>query len=716
MRLRKPRCRCIQNAQKEGCRVSTGDPAPSAARPAEDGTLREASEKLLAQLEVDEQAADAIRMLVLANLAHPDLGLSYVEKADEIARRHAYPYAQAVCHAMRFYFLYATDVVRAIDENEAARRIIRAVPDYTHTPAYLSILNNAVLGSSLQHDYITAYKNAVEGLTLVDPDKNASVYCALLNNTALILADIGLHHKALRQLERSMEYLPRLTLYTRVSTQYRYADALMQAGRLNEAEALFKSLCENHTDIYPWQFYPPLMRIAYLRGDGPALDAWQVRLVKTNPYDGEKSFELRNVGFALGLWHVYHGRFEEAEKLFLDVVEDGGAAMLSQYDLLSEFALLYDRWNKPDKACIYYRMLDDMHRRALALADEVFTFEDEAGGRAAFERASASLYRRVRKLSALGQRITACLNYAGVRACLLSDLSEICPFDAMELVVREGKDGHFYPADPPDGSIRIAVTPWEQYAVVQRCISQGVPLKMADVSAQRDALPPLSGGAMPASGCMLLVPIRFQAQVLGLLYLHHPATAFYDQEHQDAAETLCSSLGIALHIIGQFQDAVLTSLTDPLTGIHNRAGLFRREADLRARCGGRAAVLLLDVDDFKQINDACGHEGGDEVLCSVGALLRDWAGIGVACRYGGDEFLVLLPGIDEDALRSRAKALCEQVHAQVPRPDGRPLSISVGAYALKPDQPLAQAISLADRLLYQAKKEGKNRACVGAET
>ncbi len=684
------------------------------AQPGEDQTLREASETLLRQLETDEQASESIRQFVLTNVAHPALGLSYVDRVEEIARRRGYVYALAVSLIMRFWFLYVSELDAAMDANEQARRVIAAVPGYEHTPAYLSILNNAVLGYSLRHDYIAAYRNAAEGITLVDPEHNARTYCALLNNTAAFLSEIGLHKKALRQLELSMEYLSMLPSVTRVVTQFRYADALVQNGRLDEAEALFQKLVERHSDIFPWQIYPGLMRIAYVRGDGNALDEWYARMIRQNPFDGDESFDQRNAGFAIAQYHVFHGRFEEAENVFLQVIESGGAAMMSQYDLVREAAHLYSRWGKPEKAHTYYRMLDDMHRHAMSLADEIFAFEDEACGRNAFNRASAALYRRIRRLSTLGQRITACLDYAGVRACLVEELGEICPFDALDLAVRDERKGRFYPVEQLSGGREAEREPWDRYGTVVQCLAQSAPLKMADVSAQRDALPPLPGTGVPAAGSILLVPIRYQAQVLGMLYLYHHVTAFYEQEHQDAVETLCSSLGIALHIIDQYQNAVLTSLTDPLTGIHNRAGLFRHEADLRARCGGQAAVLLLDIDEFKQINDACGHEGGDQVLRAVGDALRDWAGDGVACRYGGDEFLVLLPATEASALPQRAQALCDAIRGRVRRPDGLPLSISVGAYALSPDQPLAEAVASADSLLYRAKKEGKNRACSGA--
>jgi diguanylate cyclase (GGDEF)-like protein len=165
------------------------------------------------------------------------------------------------------------------------------------------------------------------------------------------------------------------------------------------------------------------------------------------------------------------------------------------------------------------------------------------------------------------------------------------------------------------------------------------------------------------------------------------------------------------------------SLVDPLTGIANRRAFDRRLIELvrRARAGGPPfALLLVDVDHFKAYNDHYGHPGGDACLVRVGQLLRDSTGRrqDLVARYGGEEFAILLSDCDaEDGLRI-GQALCRTIGdagiEHLNRSDGEvfvSVSIGVAAGALPGTSCNADDIvAAADRNLYTAKHEGRNRA------
>ena len=147
---------------------------------------------------------------------------------------------------------------------------------------------------------------------------------------------------------------------------------------------------------------------------------------------------------------------------------------------------------------------------------------------------------------------------------------------------------------------------------------------------------------------------------------------------------------------------------DPLTQALNRRGLFDRADRLRAlaeRSGGKLAVVIFDIDFFKQINDSRGHESGDAVLRMVGmglkAQLREYDAL---CRWGGEEFVALFMVASPDA----APTVAERLRASVSNREVE-ATLSGGVVIWREAEALADAISRADKLMYEAKQEGRNR-------
>jgi diguanylate cyclase (GGDEF)-like protein len=163
------------------------------------------------------------------------------------------------------------------------------------------------------------------------------------------------------------------------------------------------------------------------------------------------------------------------------------------------------------------------------------------------------------------------------------------------------------------------------------------------------------------------------------------------------------------------------SETDALTGLPNRRGFQASAlaALAEARRSGRAcAVVALDIDRFKAINDGHGHPAGDEVLRGVGAAIRaGLRGGDIAGRLGGEEFALLLPGDALDDAVGVAERLRALVRATVPHPagDGVAVTLSAGAAAIAggaPPEALADALGAADLALYAAKRQGRDRVAV----
>lgn len=155
------------------------------------------------------------------------------------------------------------------------------------------------------------------------------------------------------------------------------------------------------------------------------------------------------------------------------------------------------------------------------------------------------------------------------------------------------------------------------------------------------------------------------------------------------------------------------SYIDPLTGLQNRRG-FDEQADaiIMSRQTREVAVLLIDIDHFKSINDTYGHACGDDVLREVGLILTDNIKQGEICaRIGGEEFIVLICGHSLIEAQGRAERLCTLIAGNKFEavPEEREITVSIGVASALKNESLYSLISRADRCLYRAKDAGRNR-------
>lgn len=160
------------------------------------------------------------------------------------------------------------------------------------------------------------------------------------------------------------------------------------------------------------------------------------------------------------------------------------------------------------------------------------------------------------------------------------------------------------------------------------------------------------------------------------------------------------------------------SRRDPLTGLSNLRGFWEEletEVERMSRDKRPLAVVYMDVDDFKQVNDALGHDGGDEVLRAVGFTLRDSIrAIDTSARVGGDEFALVLPNADEKV----ASIVVERIRskfATMLRTKDLKATLSIGVAVFhRPPMKAEATMMAADRVMYEAKHLGKNQVAMRA--
>lgn len=161
------------------------------------------------------------------------------------------------------------------------------------------------------------------------------------------------------------------------------------------------------------------------------------------------------------------------------------------------------------------------------------------------------------------------------------------------------------------------------------------------------------------------------------------------------------------------------SRTDRLTGLNNRGHWeeeLKREYSRHRRYGSTAALVMFDIDHFKKVNDTYGHQAGDKVIQAVADVVRKEArDTDIAGRYGGEEFVILLPDVDSAGARLFAERLRQKTEALQVDYDGQliPFTISLGVADLaQSSNDHQQLIEWADHALYQSKRNGRNQVSV----
>jgi diguanylate cyclase (GGDEF)-like protein len=226
-------------------------------------------------------------------------------------------------------------------------------------------------------------------------------------------------------------------------------------------------------------------------------------------------------------------------------------------------------------------------------------------------------------------------------------------------------------------------------------------------------------GHVEPDGESICLPLAAQGGTLGLLYFELLPGAALDDVPDVHLKMLAENIGLALDNL-QLRDALRAlAMADPLTTLANRRHLEAALDELSTTPERPTSCIMIDIDHFKRFNDEHGHEAGDAVLRAVGQTLRHAVRQGdLAFRYGGEEFLLLLSGIDTSQAVERAEQLRARIAALRVRFAGQdlgPLTVSAGLACAPGHCSPDQLIPFADAALLAAKRAGRDRVMIAPQ-
>lgn len=217
---------------------------------------------------------------------------------------------------------------------------------------------------------------------------------------------------------------------------------------------------------------------------------------------------------------------------------------------------------------------------------------------------------------------------------------------------------------------------------------------------------------------VLFTALYVKGEVLGAIFLftRDPARKFTAEE-KELLEVIGAQMSLALANALSFREQQILAETDSLTDIYNRRKFFEiaaAELERSARYLRPCALLMMDLDHFKEYNDTFGHQAGDQLLAELAQTFRrSLREFDTLARYGGDEFILLLPETTQDGALRVAERLLRRVrekNAGIPEPHATPLSLSIGIACFPQHaRDLGSLLKCADEALYRAKQNGRDR-------
>ena len=221
----------------------------------------------------------------------------------------------------------------------------------------------------------------------------------------------------------------------------------------------------------------------------------------------------------------------------------------------------------------------------------------------------------------------------------------------------------------------------------------------------------------PPTDGYLCIPMMAQSEAIGVLHLVQPDNIKMTETKQRMAVTMSEHIAMALSNLRLHETLRSQSIRDPLTGLFNRRFMeesLELEIKRAARNQRPLGMIMIDLDHFKYFNDNFGHEAGDLLLKELGALLRgNIRGEDIACRYGGEEFTLILPEGTGAVTRQRAEFFKEAIQRLDIHYRGHPLgriTASMGV-AIFPDhgRTAKALVEAADKALYRSKNAGRDK-------
>lgn len=337
------------------------------------------------------------------------------------------------------------------------------------------------------------------------------------------------------------------------------------------------------------------------------------------------------------------------------------------------------------------------------------------------------LYTQIQRISRVGQKFTAHLEIDELIDMIYEQVNELVPADIVGLGMCKKNGEFFYKAYGRDGNVIDSINK-ELY---ERAIALGamtlqmdedIIINNGNFTDHFTLLDQVVGREKNAIKSAIFTKLKIEGTSIGVIGIGNYEKNAYNRNDLRSLQVLASYLAVALRNADLFNEVEYLAMYDALTGIYNRGTVLKLGEEQfikNKKFGKNTAIIMLDIDYFKKINDVYGHICGDDVLSEVGKILKQSVRNGdFLGRYGGEEFIVILSDISRETSKMIAERINEKVNNYkfiTRQKEELAITVSCGVYLCNEEEDFDTGIKKADDALYKAKALGRNRIVVYEE-
>lgn len=672
--------------------------------------LKKSFDQYLQIFEQDETICNSFKKLILEQLG---LGAELDPIIDEyikIAKLHKYAYALPLGYAMKFFTTYGSDIDLAIAYNEKARKLFMELPDYKENDGILTVANNAVISNIIKENYGAAYEEILTAMPLAEKNGQISYYSAFLNNGAIILREFGLYKKAIQQVEETLEKRDLIGDSNFFITVFLLDSLYLYAGETDKVRYLLDMYLPEMVKMNYYEkniFLKQYMEAAVIDDKKEEAEKYYNEIIQSYKFEENDRLDNLEVYLSLARYHVYRKDYAKALVYYEKMISDIDHSLGHKRQIFEEIGQLYAHLNDYKQAYYYMKQAHDLSIAYTAFIDDMYRKEIDDVWEKNRMLSYEVMYDRLIDMTEFGKVVTSCLDQEHLVEVIDTRAGRIFSFDHWELLLYDELHQQFVSLNKSNYSCN-------QYPILAACMKATEPMKFANLTAEPEIQKSLGPLCDRDTNSMLLQQVFYQGKIQAIFCMKSGMIENFSRADVRLLKVFADYLAIAIHNVQQFSDAVEKSSYDYLCGIYNRSALMQYgEKMIQTAREKRSSIgiMMMDIDNFKLINDTYGHMKGDDVIRSLTAILKENQGHDIIARFGGEEFILLADQISKAEIYNLAEKIryqCEE--CRISSEQGIiHFTISIGCiHEENSVSSLQELFDEVDKKLYVAKRNGKN--------